>query len=196
MSVALTVPTVPVDLVLSGYMNGRFLMVHDDGGIHWHDPDPRAVFPLDELRPDRRTARVIRSGRYQVTMNTCFERVIRACADRPETWLDERLIRTYIGVHRAGHAHSVEVWEGEQLSGGIYGVALGAAFFGESMFGMDHAGKVAFFALVDHLRAKGFSLFDTQYINPFTQSLGAVEMPRTHFRRHLADALARNTSFN
>ncbi len=196
MSVLSTVPTIPVDVVLNGYRQGRFLMVHDDGRIHWHDPDPRAVFLLDELRPDRRTARVIRSGRYRVTMNTCFERVMRACADRPETWLDERLIQTYTHLHEAGYADSVEVWEGSTLSGGIYGVALGAAFFGESMFGKDHAGKVAFHALVDQLRAKGFILFDTQYINPFTRRLGAVELSRDRFQKDLAEALARNTSFN
>lgn len=189
MSLARTVPTIPVEALLDGYRRGRFPMCHEDGDIYWHDPDPRAVFPLDTLQPDAVSARQVRSGRYRCTLDTAFEAVIRACAARPETWLDERMIRSYITLHAAGYAHSVECWEGERLAGGIYGVQLGAAFFGESMFGQRNAGKVAFHHLAGSLQRAGYLLFDTQYINPFTAALGAVEVPRSRFRRSLAGAL-------
>jgi leucyl/phenylalanyl-tRNA--protein transferase len=190
MSLARPVPTILVDALLDGYRRGRFPMCHEDGEIYWHDPDPRAVFPLATLQPDAVTARQVRSGRYRCTLDTAFEQVIRSCADRPETWLDERMIRSYIALHEAGHAHSVECWAGDQLVGGIYGVSLGAAFFGESMFGRQNAGKVAFHSLAGRLQQAGYLLFDTQYINPFTAHLGATEVPRAQFRRSLATALA------
>lgn len=190
MSIARPVPIIPVAMLLEGYARGRFPMCHEDGEIYWHDPDPRAVFPLAELQPDALTARQLRSGRYHCTMDCAFEAVIRACADRPETWLDERMIRSYIALHEAGHAHSVECWEGDRLVGGIYGVSLGAAFFGESMFGRQNAGKVAFHHLAGRLQQAGYLLFDTQYINPFTASLGAEEVPQARFRRSLVQALA------
>jgi leucyl/phenylalanyl-tRNA--protein transferase len=167
-------------------------MCHEDGEIHWHDPDPRAVFPLAELRPDAVSARQVRSGRYHCTLDRAFEDVIRACADRSETWLDERLIRSYIPLHAAGHAHSVECWEGDRLAGGIYGISIGSAFFGESMFGRQNAGRIAFHHLASRLQWAGYTLFDTQYINPFTASLGALEIPRSEFRRIHARALARS----
>lgn len=189
MSIARPFPTIPVAVLLEGYARGRFPMCHEDGGIYWHDPDPRAVFPLAELRPDEVTARQVRSGRYRCTLDRAFEAVIRACADRPETWLDERMIRSYIALHQAGHAHSVECWEDDRLVGGIYGVSLGAAFFGESMFGRRNAGKVAFHHLAGRLQQADYQLFDTQYINPFTEGLGAAEVPRAQFRRKLARAL-------
>lgn len=189
MSIARPVPTIPVAVLLEGYARGRFPMCHEDGEIYWHDPDPRAVFPLAELRPDAVTVRQVRSGRYRCSLDRDFEAVIRACADRPETWLDERMIRSYIALHQAGHAHSVECWEDDRLVGGIYGVSLGAAFFGESMFGRRNAGKVAFHHLAGRLQRSEYQLFDTQYINPFTQGLGAAEVPRAQFRRKLARAL-------
>jgi leucyl/phenylalanyl-tRNA--protein transferase len=190
MSIGRPVPTIPVEALLYGYRRGRFPMCHEDGDIYWHDPDPRAVFPLAALKPDAVSARQLRSGRYICTLDRAFEQVIRACADRPETWLDERMIRSYIALHKAGHAHSVECWAGDQLVGGIYGVSLGAAFFGESMFGHQNSGKVAFHSLAGLLQRAGYTLFDTQYINPFTAALGAIEVPRVQFRRSLATALA------
>jgi leucyl/phenylalanyl-tRNA--protein transferase len=190
MSIARPVPTIPVAVLLDGYARGRFPMCHEDGGIYWHDPDPRAIFPLAELRPDPVTARQVRSGRYHCTLDRAFEAVIRACADRPEIWLDERMIRSYIALHEAAHAHSVECWEDHQLVGGIYGVSIGAAFFGESMFGRQNAGKVAFHHLAGRLQQAGYLLFDTQYINPFTEGLGAIEVPRAQFRHELALVLA------
>jgi leucyl/phenylalanyl-tRNA--protein transferase len=163
-------------------------MAHE-GKLYSHDPDPRAVFDLATITPDARTARVMRSGRYHTTVNHDFEAVIRACADREETWLDDVIVRSYIAMYEAGYAFSLECWEGDRLVGGIYGVAIGRAFFGESMFGMNNAGKVAFHALVALLRQRGFILFDTQYINPFTKGLGAKEIPRSLFREQLAHAI-------
>lgn len=189
MSLARPVPTIPVQALLDGYRRGRFPMCHEDGDLYWHDPDPRAVFPLATLHPDALTVRQVRSGRYHCTLDKAFEAVIRACAARPETWLDERMIRSYTALHAAGYAHSVECWEGERLVGGIYGVSVGAAFFGESMFGRQNAGKVAFHHLAGCLQRSGYQLFDTQYINPFTATLGAVEIPRERFLRSLGEAL-------
>lgn len=185
------VPTIPVEALLEAYSEGRFPMCHEDGNLYWHDPDPRAVFPLHQLEPDARTRRALRSPRYSYMADSAFDAVLGGCAQRPETWLDQRLIASYKALHAAGHAHSVEVWEQGELVGGIYGVSMGGAFFGESMFNrVPNAGKLAFYTLVAHLRTRGFTLFDTQYMNEFTAKLGAVEVPRAVFRRSLAQALS------
>lgn len=187
---------IPVDELLSAYRNGRFPMCHEDGELYWHDPDPRAIFPLEGLQPNPRTVRAFRQAGFCTTRDEAFEQVIRACADRADTWIDERIIASYIAAHASGHAHSVETWADGELVGGIYGVAMRGAFFGESMFSRrSNAGKAAFFALCDHLRQQGFSLFDTQYINAHTRLLGAVEVPRGRFRALLAEALLRNARF-
>ncbi len=187
----LLVPTIPVAALMDAYTEGRFPMCHEDGNLYWHDPDPRALFPLHAVEPDTRTRRALRSDRFLYSRDKAFRAVVEACAERPETWLDDRLIASYAALHEAGHAHSVEVWQEERLVGGIYGVVMGAAFFGESMFNrVPNAGKLAFHTLVQHLNARGFVLFDTQYINDFTAKLGAVEVPRAEFRRSLAQALS------
>lgn len=184
------VPTIPVDALLEAYAQGRFPMCHEDGALYWHDPDPRAVFPLDSVLPNARMIRAMRSPRNRVTVDAAFDKVLRACADREDTWLDGRLIASYNALHVAGYAHSVEVWQKGTLVGGIYGVALGGAFFAESMFNrVSNAGKIAFHTLVQKLRTAGYVLIDTQYINPFTASLGAVEIPRAEFLKLLARAL-------
>jgi leucyl/phenylalanyl-tRNA--protein transferase len=181
--------TISVDVLVDAYRHGRFLMSHRDGHLYWHDPDPRAVFPLETVHPNRRLQRLIRSGRYRTSFNTAFHEVITACADRDDTWIDHRIVASYEQLHRTGHAQSVETWHRDQLVGGLYGVSIGGAFFAESMFShMPSAGKVAFHALVDALRRAGYTLLDTQYINPFTAALGAVEVPRSDFRSALAQA--------
>lgn len=181
---------IPPEILVKAYRKGLFPMCHEDGELYWHDPDPRAVFTLDTLEPDRRTARIIRSGRFTITRDKAFAEVIAACADREGTWIDERIKASYVALHRAGHAHSMEAWQDKELVGGIYGVAVGGAFFGESMFTRaSNAGKVAFHALVAHLRERGFVLFDSQYINDFTAQLGAVEHPRERFKQDLKAAL-------
>ncbi|HQW85794.1 MAG TPA: leucyl/phenylalanyl-tRNA--protein transferase [Flavobacteriales bacterium] len=188
------VPVIPVQVLMAAYAEGRFPMAHADGELYWHDPDPRAVFDLDALRPNARLARLMRNAGFHVTRDEAFTSVVDACAERPETWIDARIRATYAQLHRAGHAHSVEVWSMDDrgalmLVGGIYGVALGGAFFGESLFHrVPNAGKVAFHALAEHLRRCGFTLFDSQYLNPFTARLGAVEVPRARFLRMLAAA--------
>ncbi|MFN3875310.1 MAG: leucyl/phenylalanyl-tRNA--protein transferase [Flavobacteriales bacterium] len=187
-------PELSADLLLAAYSKGIFPMVGEGGAIEWHRPDPRAIFDLDRIPgPDRPTRRLLE--RATVMMDTAFAEVMRRCADRAETWIDARMIAAYTQLHRQGHAHSVEVWLNEELVGGVYGVALGAAFFGESLFGTNNSGKAAFHALVAHLRAGGFMLFDTQYINPFTQRLGAEEVPAADFGRRLRRALSRRARF-
>jgi leucyl/phenylalanyl-tRNA--protein transferase len=191
-----TVAMIPVDVLVAAYSNGRFPMCHEDGELYWHDPDPRAVFPLPDIGPNKRMERTIRNGRFRVTMDGAFAAVVQHCAARDETWIDQRIQASYCELHEAGHAHSVEVFHEEQLVGGIYGVALAGAFFGESMFShMRNAGKVAFYTLLEHLVKKGFRLFDTQYLNTFTAQLGALEIPRNEFRRSLADAMRSPTRF-
>ncbi|HRH70485.1 MAG TPA: leucyl/phenylalanyl-tRNA--protein transferase [Flavobacteriales bacterium] len=189
-------PGIPVPVLLEAYGLGRFPMCHEDGELYWHDPDPRAVFPLDKILPNPRLQRVIRSGRFTVTRDTAFKEVVRACAHREETWIDPRIIASFDALHAAGHAHSIETWSDGRLVGGIYGMALRGAFFGESMFSrVSNAGKVAFYGLARHLNERGYVLFDSQYINPFTAQLGAVEIPKRSFRVHLAKALALDIKF-
>jgi len=183
------------DVLLRLYQRGWFPMVEDDAVIHIHRPVRRAVFELTNLKPDPTTARHLRTGRFAITLNRSFEEVMRRCADRAETWIDDRMIAAYTDLHRRGHAHSVEAWHEGRLVGGIYGVALGAAFFGESLFGLNNAGKAAFHALAEKLRASGYMLFDSQYINPFTRSLGAFEIDAAEFDRRLKEALLASARF-
>jgi leucyl/phenylalanyl-tRNA--protein transferase len=183
------------ELVLA-YSEGRFPMCHDDGELYWHDPDPRAVFPLAALKVNARAQRAFRQAGFTHTRDQAFEQVIQGCARREETWIDERIIASFVALHHAGFAHSVETWAQGQLVGGIYGVSLRGAFFGESMYSaVPHAGKAAFFALVAHIRSQGHVLFDTQYINDFTKQLGAVEVPRSVFRSQLDEALRSDARF-
>lgn len=190
-----TEPSIPTKVLLSAYAQGIFPMAHSDGSLQWHRPDPRAIFDLAALRPDRATARLLRGTTLRFTVNEAFEEVMLRCSEREETWIDERIVKSYVALHDAGHAHSVEAWHDGTLVGGIYGVSLGAAFFGESMFGMNNSGKAVFHWLAAHLGSRGFRLFDTQYINPFTQRLGAFEISRAQFERRLAEAIKLRTTF-
>jgi leucyl/phenylalanyl-tRNA--protein transferase len=181
------------DLLLSAYAMGIFPMAdgRDDPGMHWIDPRNRGVFPLDAFRISRSLSRTIRQGRFTATTDRAFGEVVAACARSDGTWISRRIEALYGDLHRRGHAHSVEVWQDERLAGGVYGVTLGAAFFGESMFShVRDASKVALAYLVHRLRAGGFTLFDTQFLTPHLASLGAVEIPRAVYRERLAAALA------
>ena len=167
-----------------------------DGEIRWYSPDPRGVLPLNEVHIPRRLARVARQGRFRIAFDTAFGDVIRACAaeDRdPEdagTWIDEQIIESYTALHDQGLAHSVEAWSGERLVGGLYGVALRGAFFGESMFHREtDASKVALVALVERLRARGYTLLDTQWVTPHLEQFGAIEIPRDDYLRWLEVSL-------
>lgn len=189
-------PMLTADMLLGAYARGWFPMAHADGALYWHDPDPRAMFPLATLRPGRTSRRVLQRSPFRTTRDQAFSEVMRGCADRTETWITEEMISAYTGLHARGHAHSVEVWREGSLVGGIYGVHLGAAFFGESMFGREtNASRVAFLVLLAHLQERGFQLFDSQYLNDHTALLGAVEVPRARFRQQLAQALYQRAEF-
>lgn len=179
-------------LLMAAYSRGYFPMAEADGTLGWHDPDPRAIFPLETVRPNARLRRHLRQSGFRCTVDQAFEEVMRACATlHGPSWITDEMVRAYSDLHRIGHAHSVETWDGTQLVGGLYGVHLGAAFFGESMFSTrSHASKAAFHHLVERLRGNGFSLFDTQYLNPHTASLGAIEVPRAEFRMRLRRAIS------
>ncbi len=189
-------PVLTPERLLSFYARGQFPMQHADG-LYLHDPDPRAIFPIDDLKPNARLRRYTRNNGYGCTMDTAFEQVMRACADPgprsgadTETWISEEMIQAYTALHTMGHALSVEVWQQDELIGGLYGVKIGRAFFGESMFSRKpNASKAAFHHVASHLRANGYTLLDTQYINDHTRSLGAVEVTREEFRKMLRAAL-------
>lgn len=181
------------DLLLQAYAMGIFPMAEgrDDPQVHWVDPRRRGIFPLDGFHISRSLVRLIRRWNFTIRTNTAFEAVVDACAARDETWINAPIRSAYLNLHRRGHAHSLEVWAGGQLAGGVYGVTLGAAFFGESMFSAHSGGsKVALAFLIHRLRAGGFRLFDTQFLTPHLASLGAVEIPRAEYHRRLAEAIA------
>ena len=182
------------DLLLRAYAVGVFPMADDDGRIGWYAPDPRAVLPLDALHVPKTLAKTVRQERFRVTTDVDFEGVVRACAapapDRPETWISEEIVAGYTELHRLGFAHSVECWHGDAFAGGLYGVTLGGAFFGESMVSRRRdASKVALVHLVRRLRAGGFVLLDTQMTTPHLARLGVVEIPRAAYEARLAAAL-------
>ncbi len=184
--------------LLGAYGRGLFPMRLAPGGpLAWWSPDPRGIVPLDGVHVSRSLRRSL--GRFTVTADRAFEAVMRACGDpaRPHGWIDESFVEAYVALHGLGVAHSVEVWStgadgGVELSGGIYGVALGGLFAGESMFHRrTDASKVAFVALVERLRAGGTVLFDVQWCTEHLASLGAIEVPRSRYLELLADAVTR-----
>ncbi len=180
------------ELLLNAYAAGVFPMSEgrDDPEIFWVDPRRRGILPLDGLHISRSLAKRMRRGGYVVALNTDFAGVVDACADRSETWINAEIRRLYLMLHYLGHAHSLEVWQDGALIGGVYGVTLGAAFFGESMFSSATDGsKLALVHLTDHLRSCGFVLFDTQFITDHLASLGAIEVSRAAYRNHLELAL-------
>jgi leucyl/phenylalanyl-tRNA--protein transferase len=179
-------------LVLHAYQVGAFPMADPDGDIGWYSPDPRCIFPLERFHVPRTVRQTVARGVFEVRVDTAFDQVIAACADRPEgTWISDDIMAVYRTLHRRGYAHSVECWQSAELAGGLYGVALGGAFFGESMFTrISNASKVALVALVERLRARGFALLDTQWITPHLARFGAVEIPRREYVRRLRAALA------
>lgn len=183
--------------MLAGYRAGVFPMAEgrDDPSLFWVDPRLRGIIPLDGFHMSRSLARSLRRGGWRGTLDRAFDAVVGGCAERPETWINAPLRDLYGRLHRGGAAHSVEVWEGEALVGGVYGVAQGGAFFGESMFSRRRdASKAALAFLVERLVAGGFVLFDTQFLTPHLQSLGGVEVSRTAYRAMLAAALPRRAS--
>jgi leucyl/phenylalanyl-tRNA--protein transferase len=193
---------IPSELLVSAYSSGWFPMAIEEGEIRWYSPDPRGVIPLDAFHAPSRLRRVIRGGRFRIEIDRDFDSVIRGCAqaDRNDeeagTWIDGEIMTSYMALHRLGLAHSVEAWDGDGLAGGLYGVALGAAFFGESMFHRTtDASKVALAALVERLRGRGFRLLDIQWVTPHLEQFGAVEIPRSEYLKQLEAALAVDVTF-
>ena len=187
------------ETLLQAYAMGIFPMAEgrEDPEIHWVDPRRRGVMPLDGFHLSRSLARLMRQTAYTVTVDQDFDGVVSACADRGETWISHRIQVLYGQLHRRGFAHSIEVRDNGALVGGVYGVPLGGAFFGESMFSrVTGASKIALAHAVHRLRAGGFILFDTQFLTPHLASLGAVEIPRAEYHRRLATALALPASFD
>lgn len=187
------------EILLRAYAAGIFPMAEgrDDLEIHWVDPRRRGILPLDGFHISRSLRRTILRSPWRVTADTAFAATVEACADRDETWINDTIFALYVALHRTGHAHSVEVWEGDDLVGGVYGVTLGRAFFGESMFSRrTDASKLALAWTVHRLNAGGFTLFDTQFLTPHLRSLGGVEIPRHDYHRRLAAALDGRGSFS
>jgi leucyl/phenylalanyl-tRNA---protein transferase len=179
-------------LLLQGYASGIFPMAdsRDADELFWVEPKNRAIIPLDRFHLSRSLRQTLRSGRFEVTHDRDFEGVIRACADREETWINQELEAAMLALHGSGHAHSVEVWDGETLAGGLYGVKLGRAFFGESMFSRrTDASKVALAWLVARLRAGHFTLLDCQFMTEHLESLGAISITRETYVALLSAAL-------
>lgn len=192
-------PDLAPETLLRGYALGIFPMAEsrDDTDVHWVDPRHRGILPLAGFHISRSLARHIRRAEVTVTADRAFDAVVTACADREETWISRQIQTLYRALHAAGFAHSLEVWEGDALVGGVYGVKLGSAFFGESMFSRrTDASKLALAWLVDRLRAGGFTLFDTQFLTPHLASLGGVEVTRGAYHRMLQDALGRSATFD
>ena len=178
------------------YRAGAFPMDDGYGRIGFYSSDPRSILELDSLHVSRSLARVIRKGTYEVRVDQNFEAVIRACADRKDTWIGAEIIRTFVRFHQAGKAHSVEAYSGGELAGGLYGVALGGAFMGESMFSrMRDASKVCLVYLVERLKSRGYVLLDCQIHNDHLARLGAVEIPETEYLKRLDRALKLHRSF-
>jgi leucyl/phenylalanyl-tRNA--protein transferase len=181
-------PAITPDILLRAYSIGLFPMAEsaDDPEIFWVEPETRGVLPLDEFHVSKSLAKIIRKKPFDLRVDTDFQGVMALCAapadDRPSTWINSTIRKLYSELHRMGHAHSVEAWEGDELIGGLYGVSLGSAFFGESMFSRrTNASKICLVHLVERLKAKGFTLLDTQFTTEHLKTFGAVDIPKDEY---------------
>jgi leucyl/phenylalanyl-tRNA--protein transferase len=190
-------PDLQPDLLLSAYASGIFPMADEDGEIYWYSPDPRAVIELDAFHVTRSLRKVIARRRYDISVDTAFAAVMQACADRAEgTWISADIVDAYCRLHALGYAHSVEARREGRLVGGLYGVALRGAFFGESMFFREtDASKVALAFLVERMQQRGFVLLDVQFMTEHLRQFGACEIPRQDYLRRLGQALTVSCSF-
>jgi leucyl/phenylalanyl-tRNA--protein transferase len=190
---------IPADVLLNAYASGWFPMAVSPGEIRWYSPDPRGIIPLDTFHVPSRLARSLRARPFEIRIDTNFPAVIRACAERPDpdgNWIDDEIIDSYSALFEQGFAHSVEAWRDDQLVGGLYGVAMRGAFFGESMFHRaTDASKAALVALVEHLRERGYALLDTQWVTEHLLQFGAIEIPRRRYLRLLDQALTIDPAF-
>jgi leucyl/phenylalanyl-tRNA--protein transferase len=195
-------PILTPAILLRAYAEGIFPMAErrGDTDLFWVSPEMRGIIPLDAFHIPKRLARTVRSDRFKVTADMAFADVMRACAepadDRPESWINDEILRLYTALHAAGHAHSIECWRNGKLVGGLYGVKLGGAFFGESMFTRERdASKVALVHLVARLRRGGFSLLDTQFLTAHLARFGTIEIPRAQYHDLLARAISHDAEF-
>ncbi len=187
---------IPQEEMLALYAAGWFPMAMEDGSIHCFSPDPRGIVPLEGFHIPHGAMKTLRDPAWEIRIDTEFEQVLRACANRKDTWIDETIAMTYLALHRSGHAHSIEVWRDGQLAGGLYGIKLGAAFFGESMFHhVTGASKVALAHLVGKLKAGGFQLLDTQWLTPHLAKFGAIEISRRKYLSLLQKSLKHTAVF-
>tara|TARA_R110002096_G_scaffold100173_3_gene221950 strand:+ start:3779 stop:4384 length:606 start_codon:yes stop_codon:yes gene_type:complete len=191
-----TAEEIEPEFLLKAYQLGVFPMAMHDGEIAWFSPDPRGIIPLEAFHIPHGLKRTLKKSPFEVKFNSSFEAVMMGCADRSSTWIDETILSSYCELHDLGYAHSVEAWRNEELVGGLYGVALGGAFFGESMFSRaTDASKVALVHLVDRMREKGLTLLDTQWSTPHLEQFGCIEIPRSNYLRMLENALQEEVEF-
>jgi len=184
------------EFLLQAYRIGIFPMAMEQGEIGWFSPDPRGVIPLESFHQTKSLRRVVASKKFEIRINSAFSEVIDGCAERDETWIDETVRESYLTLNANGYAHSVETWYEGELAGGLYGVAIGGAFFGESMFSRKtDASKVALVALVEHLNKRKFMLLDTQWTTPHLRKFGAVDIPKSDYIKKLNQAIKLEISF-
>ncbi len=189
-------PELTPRLIVSAYCQGIFPMADEYGEIGWYSPDPRAVFPLDAFHVPASLKKTMRKRPFEVKVDAAFEDVVRGCAERDVTWISEEIVRAYTDLNRAGLAHSVEAWKDGALVGGLYGVALGGAFMGESMFSrVPDASKVCLVTLVERLRERGYVLLDSQLPTEHLARFGQIVIPRAKYLAELEKALALDRSF-
>lgn len=195
-------PPLTAEQLLRAYALGIFPMARrrDDPRIYWVDPEERGILPLDEFHIPRSLRKTVRQGVFEIRCDTAFQQVMELCAeaapDRPDTWINDPILQLFIELHHQGRAHSVEAWQGDKLVGGLYGLSLGGAFFGESMFSRaTDASKVALVHLVARLRKGGYSLLDSQFVTDHLSRFGAIEISRADYQLRLLDALKRHGVF-
>jgi leucyl/phenylalanyl-tRNA---protein transferase len=189
---------IQVQEIIANYAAGYFLMADDDRGLQWYSSKKRAIMPLDErFRYPKSLQRVLHRQQFTVAIDRAFSSVVEGCANRDTTWISDELRDVYYLLHAAGWAHSFETWQGEELAGGVLGIAIGGAFIGESMFyRIPEGSKVAMVKLVEHLRNQGFSLFDAQMQNPHLERFGAIEIPPKQYSQLLDRAIRQNCEFS
>jgi len=190
-------PEFTAELVLRAYTAGIFPMGHDDGVIRWYSPDPRCIIPLDEFHTSKRLARTIRQGKFELKVNADFEKIMRLCAERESTWITDEIVRVYCELHKHGFAHSVEAYLDGEIAGGLYGVSIGGAFMGESMFHVaTDASKVCLAYLVQRMKDRGFVLLDSQYVTDHLSTFNAIQISRQEYLERLRDALTLKCVFD
>jgi leucyl/phenylalanyl-tRNA---protein transferase len=189
------------DDLIYGYINGIFPMADSDGMMYWYSPDPRAIIPIDSYKPSKSLRPILNKNLFEIKIDSDFEAVMQACSkprgDSDGTWISDEIIEAYTHLHQLGMAHSVETYLNDELVGGLYGVSIGTAFFGESMFyKVDDASKVAFHHLILNLRKQKYDLLDTQFMNENVRRFGAVEIPKVRYLMMLKNAISQKARFS